>query len=131
MSGVVWYVMTLEERGRTIERLAIVRRRVAEYARQELYASWSLMRQQPVPFATLVLAALNIVMFVVMLSGTGAVSESATLVKWGGGFGPKTSNGEWWRLVTSAFTHGGFISLVVNTFAIMQVGAMVERGSGG
>src|SRR4030095_2414285 len=47
--------------------------------------------------------ALNIAIFIGMCLGTGALSEPATLIAWGGSVGPQTTNGEWWRLVTSLF----------------------------
>src|SRR6187401_2538671 len=58
-----------------------------------------------VPFVTLSVVLLNVVVFVLMLLGPGSMSEADTLVRWGGSAGPWTTNGEWWRLVTATFVH--------------------------
>lgn len=38
--------------------------------------------------------------------------------------------GEWWRLVTAGFLHGGLLHLAVNMFALMQLGRVLERPLG-
>src|SRR5262249_6616222 len=48
-------------------------------------------------------------------------------IRWGASFGPRTTNGEWWRLATAMFVHGGFFQLLVSLIGIWQVGLMVER----
>ena len=43
----------------------------------------------------------NVLFFVWMALAPGPVALPETLVAWGGSFGPRTTNGEWWRLVTA------------------------------
>jgi len=71
--------------------------------------------------------ALNIAIFIGMCLGTGALSEPATLIAWGGSVGPQTTNGEWWRLVTSLFVHAGVLRLLANVIGFVSVGFMLER----
>jgi membrane associated rhomboid family serine protease len=73
------------------------------------------------------LVALNVTIFVLMIFGAGALNDPATLVGWGGNFGPRTANGEWWRLVTSMFVHAGILHLLINVVALIQVGLILER----
>ena len=73
------------------------------------------------------LLALNIAVFVLMAIGAGALSDPATLIAWGGSVGPRTTNGEWWRLVTSLFVHSGMLPLVGNVIGLASVGFMLER----
>jgi rhomboid protease GluP len=42
-------------------------------------------------------------------------------------FGPAVSHGEWWRIVTGAFLHGGVAHIALNMFALYQVGNIVEQ----
>ena len=47
--------------------------------------------------------------------------------RWGASFGPRTTNGEWWRLVASMFVHTGTFQLLVNGAALVQLGLILER----
>jgi rhomboid protease GluP len=38
--------------------------------------------------------------------------------------------GEWWRLVTAAFLHGGFLHIFINGLTLIMVGQIVERITG-
>jgi membrane associated rhomboid family serine protease len=73
------------------------------------------------------IAALNAVVFVMMLFGHGSFSDPQTLVGWGAIFGPPTTNGQWWRLATMMFVHAGFVSLAVNLAGLAQAGLLLER----
>jgi rhomboid protease GluP len=71
--------------------------------------------------------ALSIAIFICMCFGTGALGDPATLIAWGGSVGPRTTNGEWWRLVTSLFVHAGVLRLLANVIGLVSVGFMLER----
>ena len=71
--------------------------------------------------------ALNVAIFIGMCFGTGALSDPATLTAWGGSVGPRTTNGEWWRLVTALFVHAGVLRLLANVIGFVSVGFMLER----
>jgi membrane associated rhomboid family serine protease len=73
------------------------------------------------------IAAINVAVVVCMLLGASAISEPDTLVGWGASLGPRTTNGEWWRLVTSTFVHTGMLHLLVNVAILIQLGAVLER----
>ena len=73
------------------------------------------------------LIALNVTVFIMMLSGAGAISDPGTLAGWGGNFWLRTRNGEWWRLVTSMFVHAGMFHLLVNVAGLAQIGLILER----
>jgi membrane associated rhomboid family serine protease len=73
------------------------------------------------------LVALNVAIFVFMLFGAGALGDPATLVSWGGSVGPRTTNLEWWRLVTAMFVHSGMLHLLVNVAVLVQLGLILER----
>jgi rhomboid protease GluP len=77
------------------------------------------------------LLAINIVVFVLMSLDTSstasATAEGLKLVRWGSNAGLLTLRGQWWRLVTSMFLHGGLMHIAFNMFALWQVGRLVER----
>jgi membrane associated rhomboid family serine protease len=78
-------------------------------------------------FLTPALVGLNAGIFVFMLVDAGALSSPETLVGWGGNFGPRTTNGEWWRLVTMMFVHSGLLHLLANVAGLVQLGFILER----
>ena len=71
--------------------------------------------------------ALNIAVFIAMCVGQHALSDPATLIAWGASVGPRTTNGEWWRLVTSLFVHSSALRLLASVIGLGSVGFMLER----
>ncbi len=53
------------------------------------------------------------------------------LLRFGGGLGSLVIyEGEWWRLVTSIFLHGGLLHFAFNSYVLMQLGPLVEESYG-
>ncbi|WP_344825000.1 rhomboid family intramembrane serine protease [Chryseobacterium ginsenosidimutans] len=79
-------------------------------------------------FMTLILIYINVAIFLLMsLMGYGFFSfEGQDLLKWGANFGPLTKNGEWWRLLTCTFLHGGAMHLFTNMYGLLFVGMFLE-----
>jgi membrane associated rhomboid family serine protease len=82
------------------------------------------------PLVTPLLAALNVVVFVLMLVGPGAFGDSQTLIAWGGNVAPRTTNGEWWRLIAATFVHGGLLHLLATIAGLVPLGLILERAVG-
>jgi rhomboid protease GluP len=131
VAGLVLYVMTSDERGRLL--------RFAERAAREGVARAIRHREQRGAFdealigrtrwllVTPAIVAANLAVFLGLLFGDGALGNPDTLVAWGANFGPRTTNGEWWRLGTAAFVHSGALSLLINVAATAQIGLILER----
>jgi membrane associated rhomboid family serine protease len=131
LAGYAVYVMTPQER----DRLFQAGLKYVQHARKAAVDA----RERPDPFrdalqarTPLVLVmpaiiALNAIVFLGMLFGSGAFSDPATLVGWGANFGPRTTNGEWSRLWLSIFVHAGLLHLLVNVAGMAQVGILLER----
>ncbi|NLX96691.1 MAG: rhomboid family intramembrane serine protease [Rhodopirellula sp.] len=83
----------------------------------------------PRVIATPSLIAVNVAIFGAMVaSGVHPISPiTRDLANWGANFGPMTLNGQWWRLVTSMFLHGGIVHLAMNMFFLWYIGRLVER----
>jgi len=75
--------------------------------------------------ATLVLVAINVVFFV-WETFTGGATDPRSLVAHGALYGPLVDRGEWWRIFTAAFLHGGLLHIAFNMFALYQVGTFLE-----
>ena len=53
------------------------------------------------------------------------------LIQWGGQYWPYViNNGEWWRCITYAYTHGGIIHIGFNMLVLYQVGPLLEAEIG-
>ena len=53
-----------------------------------------------------------------------------TLVLFGAKFGPLIHAGQWWRLITAGFLHGGFLHILMNSWVLFDLGAQVEETYG-
>ena len=75
---------------------------------------------------TNLLIAINVIAYV-WLTSTGGLSSDRALFNHGALLGTAcTLDGQWWRIVTGAFLHGGFLHIAFNMFALFQVGNIVE-----
>ncbi len=81
--------------------------------------------------ATIQLVALNAGMFVVMAAFFGAGWVAPASMRpydlFAASNGAATTDGEWWRLLTSMFAHFGLVHLLVNMWALLNVGPFLER----
>ncbi len=79
-------------------------------------------------FATPILLDLNILVFICMvLVGAGFSSfETTGLLSWGANSRPLVLEGEYWRLLTSTFLHGGLEHLIVNMLGLLFIGFFLE-----
>jgi rhomboid protease GluP len=79
-------------------------------------------------YITPIIMDLNIIIFILMVfSGLGFISFKASdLLSWGANFKPSTTNGEWWRLLTNTFLHGGLMHLFANMYGLLFVGIFLE-----
>jgi membrane associated rhomboid family serine protease len=80
---------------------------------------------------TTALIAINVAVFVIcvagganIVSGGGPVQDALGLSA------PDLRNGEWWRLVTSGFTHFGLLHIAFNLWFIWVLGNLLERALG-
>ena len=79
--------------------------------------------------------AVNVLVFVIMAaSGVSPMEPTVDgLIHWGANFGPLTTGGQWWRLLTSMFVHIGLFHIGMNMFVLWDIGRFMERllGRGG
>lgn len=76
---------------------------------------------------SLTLIGINVVAYILQITSggvTGAIYEHGSL--WGYG----VADGDYWRLITSAFLHGSILHLAFNMYALYLFGPFVERALG-
>lgn len=80
---------------------------------------------------TLTLIIINILMYLitVLISGPGYIIDSDinVLVFLGAKVNSLIKNGEYYRLITSMFLHGGIIHLALNMYALYVIGPLIEK----
>lgn len=83
-------------------------------------------------YVTPIIIDLNILLYLIMVfAGLGIVSFKAEdLLHWGGNFRPLVEEGQWWRLLTNTFLHGGLMHIVANMVGLLFVGLFLEPAIG-
>jgi rhomboid protease GluP len=75
---------------------------------------------------TRILVAINVIAYI-WEKFSGALNSNASLEAHGALVGTDVQlQGQWWRIVTSAFLHGSEIHILFNMLALWQVGAFIE-----
>jgi rhomboid protease GluP len=86
-------------------------------------------------FTTTMILLLNTALFLAtglysMNSGKGNLIniDVETLVQFGAKYSPYiVHRGEWWRLVTAGFLHGGLLHIAMNSWVLFDLGAQIEE----
>jgi membrane associated rhomboid family serine protease len=79
------------------------------------------------PFVTFALIGINVgVFFLQLVMGSGISVDRGWIFEHGVLFGPLVAEGEWWRLLTSAFLHGNLLHLGMNMLVLWLIGPPLE-----
>jgi rhomboid protease GluP len=78
---------------------------------------------------TKALVTADVLVFVAAaIGGAGIIVPNPNVLQaWGTNFGPLTTDGQWWRLVSSIFLHFGLFHLALNMWALYVGGRLAER----
>jgi rhomboid protease GluP len=77
---------------------------------------------------TSIILDLNILTFLLMLfAGVHIMSPNGLeLLEWGANRRTETISGDWWRLITSMFLHGGIMHLLLNIYGLVLASIFIE-----
>lgn len=83
-------------------------------------------------FVTPIIVELNILIFIIMVfAGFGFITFNGNdLLNWGANYRPSIINGEYWRLFTNTFLHGGLMHIMMNVYTLFFVGIFLEPALG-
>jgi len=89
----------------------------------------ALLTHVPRAGVTWALVAINAVLFLAVAIEAGALWHipGALLADWGGNYAVQTRAGQWWRLLSALFLHGGLLHVSLNMLALYQAGQLAER----
>ncbi|MFK8078346.1 MAG: rhomboid family intramembrane serine protease [Granulosicoccus sp.] len=74
--------------------------------------------------ASLTLIAITVACYLAQISTQGAVTELGML------YGPLVQHGQWWRLLSAGFMHGGLLHVAFNMYLLYVLGPQLERWLG-
>ncbi|MEJ1242476.1 rhomboid family intramembrane serine protease [Chryseolinea sp. T2] len=86
-----------------------------------------LIPKQP-HLVTSVVLDINIIVFLLMVfSGVHIISPNGLeLLEWGANRRAETTSGDWWRLLSSMFLHGGLMHLALNIYGLYLASIFIE-----
>jgi rhomboid protease GluP len=128
IGSAVWLIMVLIPKLDESHLNRIKEGKPDEEARQDLRESLGMLIPKGDYFITPILIYMNVGLFIIMfISGLGFMSfKGQDLLEWGANFGPMTKDGQWWRLFTSMFLHGGLMHVLANMYGLLFVGLFLE-----
>ena len=77
---------------------------------------------------TQIIFGANVAVFLAMAFATVPPSWTSPAMRLalGANFGPYTLSGQWWRLLTYMFLHGGLMHIAFNMWCLWDLGALCE-----
>src|SRR5256885_9873335 len=133
-AGVAYRVASAAERDRGLEYARDCRAtlKIVAARRRDALADFraALRTRMPYVIVAPAIALASVIVGAALMFGPAAMTDPDALLAWGASVGPRTTNGEWWRLVSASFVHAGAFQLLVTVVVVVRVGALVERLAG-
>ena len=106
---------------------AAQRGELSDDAPQPVIAAPWVRRESSISLTQVLLGA-NVMVFIAMVLASGPSLDftGQVMVHFGANFGPLTLSGQWWRLLTYMFLHGGLMHIAFNMWCLWDLGALCE-----
>lgn len=100
----------------------------ADVKQPVMAAPWARRQSASNITLTQVLFGANIALFLAMMAASGPVLEFPGYIErhFGANYGPDTLTGQWWRLFTYMFLHGGAMHIFFNMWCLWDLGQLCE-----
>jgi len=110
-----------------VQHEAAQRGELPDDAPQPVVAAPWVRRSESTITLTHVLFGANLAVFLAMQMGYGPTMDfnGPALAQWGN-YGPFTLSGQWWRLFTYMFVHGGVVHIAMNMWCLWSIGGLCE-----
>jgi len=110
-----------------VQHEAAQRGELADDAPQPVMAAPWVRRESSITLTQIIFGA-NVMVFVAMVlaSGPSLDFNGQVMVHFGANYGPFTLSGQWWRLLTYMFLHGGLMHIAFNMWCLWDLGALCE-----
>jgi membrane associated rhomboid family serine protease len=111
-----------------VQHEAAQRGEVADDAPQVVMPTPWVRRSESTIGLTQIIFGINAAVFLGMALSSSTVMDfpGRELVAWGANAGALTLSGEWWRLLTNVFVHGGLLHIAFNMWCLWNLGALCE-----
>jgi membrane associated rhomboid family serine protease/Flp pilus assembly protein TadD len=110
-----------------VQHEAAQRGELGEDAKQPVMAAPWVRRESSITLTQVIFGA-NVMVFIAMVlaSGPSLDFNGQVMLRFGANFGPFTLSGQWWRLLTYMFLHGGLMHIAFNMWCLWDLGALCE-----
>jgi rhomboid protease GluP len=97
-------------------------------AQEKLQSFFSFFTPREGYYVTPIIIDINVLVFILMAFSGISLLEPSTkdLIAWGANLRGITLSGQWWRLLTNTFLHIGVLHILLNMYALLYIGILLE-----